>query len=196
MPGRVIMTTSSLSRSIEIELLAPPRETTTVDAETTVLQLFDAHAARLRRYVYRCGLPPDAADDVVQEAFLALFRHLQNGGNRDNLPGWLVQVCFRLALKSRHRSARRSAHERPLEGHALEVADAMQSAEAQLLTRQRRRWVNAVVQALPERDRQCLWMRAEGVTYRTIADELGMSLGAVAKAVARAAARLAHGIKE
>ncbi len=189
------MASSSLSSSIEIELLVAS-SATSADAETMVLHLFDAHAARLRRYVYRCGLSPDAADDVVQEAFLALFRHLQNGGNRDNLPGWLVQVCFRLALKSRHRAARRSAHERPLEGLAFEVADAMLSAEARLLTRQRRRWVNAVVQALPERDRQCLWMRAEGVTYRTIADELGISLGAVAKAIARAAARLAHGIRE
>ena len=53
-----------------------------------------------------------------------------------------------------------------------------------------------VVQALPERDRQCVSMRAEGVTYRTIAQELGMSLGGVAKAIARAAARLSRGIKE
>lgn len=189
------MPSSSLSQAIEIGLTGHSREAT-VDAETIVLQLFDANAARLRRYVYRCGLPPDAADDVIQEAFLALFRHLQNGGNRDNLDGWLVQVCFRQALKSRHRLARRSALEQPLEGRALEVADAMLSAETRLLNRQRRRWINAVVQALPERDRQCLWMRAEGVTYRTIADELGMSLGAVAKAVARAAARLANGMRE
>ncbi len=185
---------TSFSQSLDIELVANRSETATVEAEAIVLQLFDAHAARLRRYAYRCGLPPDAADDVVQDAFLALFRHLQSGGNRDNLPGWLVQVCFRLALKSRHRSARRSAHERPLEGEALNVADEVLSAEAQLLRRQQHKWINAVVRALPERDRQCLWMRAEGVTYRTIADELGISLGAVAKAVARAAARLAHGI--
>lgn len=163
------------------------------DIEATVLDLFDAHAARLRRYACRCGLAPDAADDVVQDAFVALFRHLQNGGNADNLPGWLVQVTFRLALKARHRSARRSTQEQPLGDPAFEIADAELSVEARLLARQRRRWVAAVVQALPERDRQCLTMRADGVTYRTIAQELGMSLGAVAKAVARAAARLSRG---
>lgn len=195
------MASSSLSQTIELDLIHGLRggvgiAAETSDTEATVLRLFDAHASRLRRYVYRCGVPPDVADDVVQDAFVALFRHLQNGGNRDNLPGWLVQVCFRLALKARHRSARRSAHEQPLEGSALDVADSAVSIESQLLTRQRRKWVYAVVQALPERDRQCLWMRAEGVTYRMIAEELGISLGAVAKAVARAAARLSHGMKE
>lgn len=168
----------------------------TADVEATVLALFDAHASRLRRYVCRCGLTPDAADDVVQEAFVALFRHLQQGGNAENLPGWLVQVCFRLALKARHRSAKRSAQEASLDAGAFDVADSSVSIEARLVTRQRRRWVSAVVQALPERDRQCLSMRADGVTYRTIARELGMSLGAVAKAVTRAAARLSRGMRE
>ncbi len=127
------------------------------------------------------------------DAFVALFRHLQNGGNADNLPGWLVQVCFRLALKARHRSARRIVQERSLDDGAFDLVDARRSVEDQLLARQQRKWVAAVVQALPERDRQCVTMRAEGVTYRTIAQELGMSLGAVAKAVARAAARLSRG---
>ncbi|MFN7985598.1 MAG: sigma-70 family RNA polymerase sigma factor [Vicinamibacterales bacterium] len=162
-------------------------------AEATVLQLFDAHAARLRRYAYRIGLSPEAAEDVVQDTFLAMHRHLLKGGNTDNLPGWLVQVCFHLALKSRHRVARRSAFEQPLEGRAFDVADAALSAENRLLRDQHLKWVSAVVDALPERDRQCLWMRAEGMTYRRIAEELGISLGAAAKAVARAAVRLSRG---
>ena len=126
---------------------------------------------------------------------MALFRHLQNGGATHNLPGWLVQVCFRQALKARHRSARRSQNEQPLEDAALDVADASVSAEARLLTRQRRQWLQSVVRALPERDRQCLSLRAEGVTYRAIAEMLGISPAGVAKALARAAARLVHVVK-
>ncbi len=163
------------------------------DAEATVLRLFDAHAVRLRRYAYRMGLTPGAAEDVVQDTSLAVHRHLLKGGNTDNLPGWLVQVCFHLALKSRHTVAKRATHEQPLEGRAFEVADATLSAEGRLVKQQHLKWVSNVVQALPARDRQCLWMRAEGMTYRRIAEELGISLGAVAKAVARAASRLSHG---
>jgi RNA polymerase sigma-70 factor (ECF subfamily) len=51
--------------------------------------------------------------------------------------------------------------------------------------------LRAVLQVLPERDRQCVALRAEGLRYRDIASTLGISLGAVAKSMARAMARLA-----
>ncbi|MGE3957359.1 MAG: RNA polymerase sigma factor [Vicinamibacterales bacterium] len=191
------MSTSSGSRTMALPLIAgraeaPARAST---AEETVLRLFDLHAARLRRHACRTGLTPDAADDVVQEAFMALFRHLQNGGNADNLPGWLVQVSFRLALKARQRSSRQSAQVHSLDDAGIDPVDSGLTAEARLLERQRRRRVSAIVQALPEQDRRCLSMRAEGATYRRIAAELGMSLGGVAKVIARAAARLSHAVK-
>lgn len=187
---------SSFTARLELTRLTDGQATLSAsepDAEATVLRLFDAHAPRLRRYAYRIGLSPDAAEDVVQDTFLAMHRHLLKGGNTDNLPGWLVQVCFNLALKSRHRVAKRSVYEQPLAGRAFDVADETLSVEQRLLKEQHLKWVSAVVQALPERDRQCLWMRAEGMTYRHIAEQLGISLGAAAKAVARAAVRLTRG---
>jgi RNA polymerase sigma-70 factor, ECF subfamily len=186
---------SSIRAQLELNPISDhaAKLSTDEDAEATVLRLFDAHAPRLRRYAYRIGLTPDAAEDVVQEAFLAMHRHLMQRRPTDNLPGWLVRVSFHLALKSRHRAARRTAHEQPLEGRAFDVADSTLSAEGRLVKEQHLKWVSAVVRALPERDQQCLWMRAEGLTYRHIAEELGISLGAAAKAVARAAARLSRG---
>lgn len=195
------MATTSISSAIELELAhgrcrdASDVASPVVDPEAVVLRLFDLHAPRLRSYVCRCGLTSDAADDVVQDAFLALFRHLQKGGNADNLPGWLVQVSFRLALKARYRATRRWSREQALEDAAFEIAEDELSAEAELVARERRRTIVAVVRALPERDQQCLWMRAEGVTYRDIARTLGISLGSVAKAVSRAAVRLSHAVK-
>ena len=76
------------------------------------------------------------------------------------------------------------------------LTDPAIDAESAIVSRQRHRRVRAVLRALPERDRQCLSMRAEGVTYRGIAAALGMSLGAVAKAVARAAVRVTNAVKE
>ena len=52
--------------------------------------------------------------------------------------------------------------------------------------------MQSVIQALPERHRQCLYLRAEGLGYREIARTLGMSLGAVAKALARVMCRLSQ----
>jgi RNA polymerase sigma-70 factor (ECF subfamily) len=45
---------------------------------------------------------------------------------------------------------------------------------------------------LPERERRCLFLRAEGLTYRDIATALSLSLGGVAKALTRAMTRLVH----
>jgi RNA polymerase sigma-70 factor (ECF subfamily) len=169
--------------------------TTTAAVQVQVLHLFDACAPELRRYARTCGLASDAAEDVVQEAFLALFDHLRRDGDAQNLKGWLVVVCYRLALKQRQRLGRRHHREMTLDGPFPEVVDRAPDAESAIATRQLRRRVRAVMRALPERDRQCLSMRAEGVTYRHIAAALGISLGAVAKAVARAAVRVANAVK-
>jgi len=47
-----------------------------------------------------------------------------------------------------------------------------------------------VLRALPANDRRCLYLRAEGLRYRQIADATGMSLGAVAKSLARSIGRM------
>ena len=189
-----ITSAAALDRHLDREIAETQAATAAVQAE--VLQLFDTCAPGLRRYVRACGLPSDAAEDVVQEAFLALFHHRRRGGGAQNLKGWLVLVCYRLALKRRARLARQHSREVNLNTPLREVADPAIDAESAIVNRQRHQRVRAVLRALPERDRQCLSMRAEGVTYRGIAAALGMSLGAVAKAMTRAAVRVANAVKE
>jgi RNA polymerase sigma-70 factor (ECF subfamily) len=58
--------------------------------------------------------------------------------------------------------------------------------------RQTRQRVLAVVEALPEQDRRCLFLRAEGLRYREIAGILDMSLGAVSVSLSRSLARIAR----
>jgi RNA polymerase sigma-70 factor (ECF subfamily) len=47
-----------------------------------------------------------------------------------------------------------------------------------------------VLNALPQRERQCLHLRNDGLRYREIAKVLGISLGAVAKLLTHAIGRL------
>ena len=171
-----------------------PLSTAAVQAE--VLELFDAAAPGLRRYVRSCGVPPETAEDVVQEAFLALFRHLRGGGARDNLRGWLVLVSYRLALRHRERLARLQRHESAWASEIVDaVTDPTDDPEAQLATREHQGRLQSVFRALPERERQCLSLRAEGVRYREIARTLGISLGTVAKSLTYAITRLSNSVK-
>ena len=48
------------------------------------------------------------------------------------------------------------------------------------------------MQALPEQDRTCLALRAEGLRYREIARILGISLGSVADSLAQSFAKLSR----
>ena len=78
-----------------------------VSAQNEVLRLFDECAPGLRRYVGAFGLTVEVTEDVVQEVFLQLFRHLQLGRSRANLRGWIFRVGHNLALKHRLTVARR-----------------------------------------------------------------------------------------
>jgi RNA polymerase sigma-70 factor (ECF subfamily) len=156
-----------------------------------VLGLFDEFAPRLRRYVGSFGLGVEATEDVVQEVFLQLFRHLQLGRSRTNLRGWIFRVAHNLALKHRARTTRRQKTESAWDGSLADLmVDPCANPEQQLAADRRRRRLHSVLLALPERDRQCLFLRAEGLRYREIAKALDISLGAVAKALTRAMTRL------
>src|SRR4029434_4006384 len=72
-----------------------------------VVHLFDECAPGLRRYVGAFGLTAEVTEDVVQEVFLQLFRHLRLGRSRANLRGWIFRVGHNQALKHREKAARR-----------------------------------------------------------------------------------------
>jgi RNA polymerase sigma-70 factor (ECF subfamily) len=155
------------------------------------LALFDSCGPSLFRYVKSLGLDGDAARDVVQETFLALFRHLRLNRSRDNMKGWLFKVAHNLSLKHRQKIQRSQTDFVPDLTLAELVADPSLNPEQQLAAEQRQHRLAAVMRALPERDRECLYLRSEGLRYREIADVLGVSLGWVAKSVSRSFARLA-----
>ena len=155
--------------------------------EAEVVALFDQLRAPLLGYLLTLGLPVQDGEEIVQEAFLSLFEHLRRGRPRDNLRGWMFRVAHNLGLK---RAARlKSFCPAP---EQLAVLDPAPGPEQQAAERQRSKNLTAVFRALPEQDRRCLWLRAEGLRYREIADVLGMSLGAVAMSLARSLARLAR----
>jgi RNA polymerase sigma-70 factor (ECF subfamily) len=61
---------------------------------------------------------------------------------------------------------------------------------------QRRQKLQTVLRALPQQDRYCLCLRAEGLRYREIAQVLNISLGTVSMSLARSLARLERADQE
>jgi RNA polymerase sigma-70 factor (ECF subfamily) len=179
---------------LDLPLIAADDATATPpDAQVEVLRLFDGHAPSLLRYARSFGISIEEAEDVVQDVFLALFRHLRLERSRRNLAAWLYQVTHNLALKQCRRIARTPHASFDDEVH--QAVDPARDPEGVLTERQRRQRLAPVLRALPARDRRCLLLRAEGLRYRDIAGTVGMSLGWVAKSLTRSLARLVNADK-
>ena len=149
--------------------------------EAEVTALFDEYRGPLFRFLRSLGLSGADAEETIQEVFLALFKHLRAGKPGHNLRSWLFQVGHNRALKILQR--------RPAPVLALTAA---RTPEQQAIENQTRRRVSAVIQALPELDRACIALRAEGLRYREIAAILDISLGGVALALERALVRIGN----
>ena len=158
--------------------------------EEEMLSLFDEFRDPLLRYLSSFGIAIPDGEELIQESFLSLFQHLQSGKSRENLRGWLFRVAHNLALKRRCRT-RRDLDSRGLAG-SEDLVDPGPSPEDRLVNSQTRERLLAVIEALPEQDRRCLFLRAEGLRYRGIAEVLDMSLGAVSLSLARSLARVAR----
>jgi RNA polymerase sigma-70 factor (ECF subfamily) len=161
------------------------------ELEAAVIHLFDQLHPRLASYVLGFGVAHHDAEDIVQETFLSLFRHLKLGRPQWNLHGWLFRVAHNLALK------RRTSHQSvdiafDAEKLLADQPDPRHNAEEHVAFLQTQQRLRAVFEVLPEQDQRCLQLRAEGLKYRDIARVLGISLGSVSASLSRSLARMAR----
>ncbi len=166
----------------------PQAKPSTIECE--LVALFDQFRDPTLRYVLSFGISTNDGEEVTQEVFLALFRHLRMGRPRGNLRGWIFRVAHNLALK--RRSALRRAREiiEPLSDVAEKQPDRSPNPEDQLSFSRRHERLLAVFRALPQEDQNCLRLRAEGLRYREITEILNVSLGTVSMSLTRSLARL------
>src|SRR5580692_4515161 len=148
------------------------------DREATTL--FRELRKPLLRYLVCLGLSSDEAQDVVQDAFLSLHRHLSAGGSQENMRGWLFRVAHNQA---RNRQA--SYHRRfsaPLSEGAERALDEL-TPERVLLEKEKFQRLGSAIPSLTDAERECLLLRASGLRYREIADVLGIATSTVADTV-------------
>lgn len=157
--------------------------------EEELLAMYDDLRRPLLRYAVSFGLPVQDGEDVIQETFLALFRHLQSGRPRQNLRSWVFRVTHNQALKRCMQQKNEIGVMETGEGSLVDSDPAL-GPEDTLLFRERQDRLRRVVQALPTNDQACLRLRAEGLRYREIAEIIGISLGSVSNSLARSLERL------
>ena len=167
--------------------LVLPLSRLATDCEAT--NLYRELRKPLLRYLVCLGLSADEAQDVVQDAFLSLHRHLASGGSQANIRSWIFRVAHNAARNSQNRYERRFAG--PLEDGLGLVLDKA-TPEHVILEKEKFRTLRKAIRLLTESERECLLLRAGGLRYREIGEVLGLSTSTVGDTVERAIRKLAE----
>ncbi len=167
----------------------------TTRLEQKVAELFELLRDPLYRYLCRLiGKRPEA-EDLTQETFLRLFDALQKGHAMGNVRPWLYRVAHNLAIDWLRQQGRLEQIEEDTLPFAA-VVDAAPSAEQRLLAHERHHRLQVVLSGLSPQQRHCLFLRAEGLSYREVGEVLGISISSVATFLGRAIKHIAEEVNE
>lgn len=154
--------------------------------------IVERHSHRLFRVAYRLTGNEAHADDVVQEAFLRAYSHLDRFDARSQLGTWLYRIAVNCAMdlmrKESRRRARETAEDR-VQLAALETGDPRPDRLAE--SGELGRAVARVLEELSPTERTAFILRHfEGYTSVEIGRLLGLRPGATRNAVFRAVRKL------
>jgi RNA polymerase sigma factor (sigma-70 family) len=141
--------------------------------------IVERYRRALMRYVSRL-LPPERAEDVVQQSFVNAYEAMHRDDAELNLRPWLYRIAHNTALNAlRDRGLRHDELDDRIDG--------VERPDQALERTQGLREVLVAVQALPDRQRDAIVLRElEGRSYEEIALALGVTDGAVRQLLNRA----------
>jgi RNA polymerase sigma-70 factor (ECF subfamily) len=142
----------------------------------------------LLRYLVCLGLSSDEAQDVVQDVFVSLQRHVTAGGSRENIRSWVFRVAHNRARNHQTSYGRRFSESFDSERHAVSDTN---TPEQLMLEKEKFRRLAKALDSLKKDERECLSLRAAGLRYREIGEVLGVPTSTVADTVDRTIRKLA-----
>lgn len=148
-------------------------------------ELYDRFSGKMRGIALRYMKDEDEANDVLQEAFIAVFQQLDKYTDQGNLGGWIHRVTVNAALQQFRKQKTRQTHYDSFGNEQSEqtVNDVLHNLELSALLEK--------IQALPDGFRMIFNLRAiEGYTHKEIAEMLGISEGTSKSQYARARKQL------
>ena len=162
--------------------------------ERAFAELVTRYQTRLLNFVYRTIGDRERAEDLVQEVFVRVYRHLHRFDREKKFSTWIYTIASNLAkneLRNRSRNplvlfqaikANWQDEDRP-----LQFEDSMSRPDDMYRKRHLRQLVEASVERLPAHHRQVFVLRElEGKSYEEIAEITACNLGTVKSRLNRA----------
>ena len=179
-------------RDVEPLADAPPDPRTPAETRRRVSALYQAHALGLVKLAKIMLGDQAAAEDVVQDAFLGLYRKWPVLEDQDRALGYLRASVLN-GCRAAHRGRSRRDRALFLAPRAPDIASAEESA----LIGEANREVIAALRALPARQREAVVLRYYlDLSEDQAAQAMNVSRGTVKSATSRGRAALALMLKE
>jgi RNA polymerase sigma-70 factor (ECF subfamily) len=162
--------------------------------ERAFQELVERYQTRLLNFIYRTIGDRERAEDLVQEVFIRVYRHIHRFDTSKKFSTWIYTIASNLAkneLRNRSRNPlilfqtitnNREEGERP-----LQFEDFTSRPDDLFEKRHLRQLVEETVDQLPEHHRQVFVLREiEGKSYEEIAEITDCNLGTVKSRLNRA----------
>lgn len=159
--------------------------------------IYDRHGSAAFSLAYRIAGNRSAAEDIVQEAFLSVWRSsVRYNPERGNLRSWLLSVVHNRAIDSIRRAVVHTRHQVDAEGLEERKA-APELTDVEAIRRAESRTVRAAMEQLPPDQLKVVELAYfGGFTHSQIADMLGMPLGTVKGRMRLALDKMRDGLAE
>jgi RNA polymerase sigma-70 factor, ECF subfamily len=144
--------------------------------------LFQTHYPRVVAMLCRLMGDRGQAEEIAADAFCKLARQ-PNDADSEGLIAWLYRVAINAGLDAIRSNTRRRRRE---ESASTMRRQSEPGALDQLLAAERSERVQSVLALLKPRDAQMLLLRSSGMSYRELAESLGIQLASVGSMMARA----------
>jgi RNA polymerase sigma factor (sigma-70 family) len=154
--------------------------------------LYERYSAQIHGYCLHQLGSREEAEDAVQTTFMNAFRGLSRGIVPELESAWLFKIAHNVCLSRRRSSWRRGKIEAPNNFEVLqEVIPGREQVSDELIGLQ------DVLETMPENQRRAILLREwQGLTYREISAELGLTQAAVETLIFRARRALAQGLEQ
>jgi RNA polymerase sigma factor (sigma-70 family) len=154
--------------------------------------LYERYSSQIYGYCLHQLGSREEAEDAVQTTFMNAFRGLQRGIVPELESAWLFKIAHNVCLSRRRSSWRRGRVESPNNFEVLQEVVPGHELVADELIR-----LQDVLEDMPENQRRAILLREwQGLTYREISTELGLSQAAVETLIFRARRALAQGLEQ
>jgi len=124
------------------------------------------------------------AEDVTQEVFIRLYKHMDSIRDGEMLRPWLIRVALNVARNTLRGNIRANTRD---ENYVKEsVESSVYSVESEYEQQAEVNDINKALNKVKEPLRSCLLLKQQGLSYREIAESLSLNEASIGTFVARA----------